>query len=88
MIEGKGLGGKKINRVNVSLSNFQNQKLNKLATACNMRPTSLACLLIEKCLNNAQVVADLQKEYAIHSAYKVVPINHNGELQYILSERC
>ena len=48
MIEGKGLGGKKIHRVNVSLTNKQAFKLNRLATACNMKPTTLAAVLIEK----------------------------------------
>ena len=70
MIEGKGLGGKKVNRVNVSMTNRMNQKLNKLATACNMRPTTLACLLIEKSLDNVQLISDLQREFAIHTAYR------------------
>ena len=76
MIEGKGLGGKKVNRVNVSMTNRMNQKLNKLATACNMRPTTLACLLIEKSLDNVQLISDLQREFAIHTAYKVLPIRN------------
>lgn len=87
MIEGKGLGGKKINRVNVSMTNKQHQKLNKLATACNMRPTSLACLLIEKSLNNIQLVSELQREFAIHTAYRVLPISRKGEIEYVLNER-
>jgi sulfur carrier protein ThiS len=87
MIEGKGLGGKKIHRVNVSLTNKQSSKLNRLATSCNMKPTTLAGLLIELGLNNAQVVADLQKEYCIQSAYKVVVVNNNGELNYVLAGR-
>ncbi|MEH6993087.1 hypothetical protein V7075_10265 [Neobacillus drentensis] len=44
MIEGKGLVGKKIHRVNVSLTNKQAFKLNRLATACNMKPTTLAAV--------------------------------------------
>lgn len=87
MIEGKGLGGKKVNRVNVSLTNKVNQKLSRLATACNMRPTTLACLLIEKSLDNINLINELQKEYGIHSAYKIVPVNHQGEIIYTLNER-
>jgi hypothetical protein len=89
MIEGKGLGNKKINRVNVSLNNKYNNKLTRLATACNMRPTSLACFLIEKCLDDPELITMLQNEFGIHNAYKVVPIRHHatGEIVYTLNER-
>jgi hypothetical protein len=87
MIEGKGLGNKKVNRVNISMTNKMNYKLNRLATACNMKPTTLACLLIEKCLENAQIVADLQKEYCTQSAYKLVLVNNGGEVHYLLNGR-
>jgi hypothetical protein len=87
MIEGKGLGNKKINRVNVSLSNRYSSKLNRLAVACNMKPTSLACFLIEKCLDDPQLITELQNEYGVFNAYKVVPINHQGEIIYTLNER-
>lgn len=89
MIEGKGLGSKKINRVNISLTNKMSAKLNKLSTSCNMKPTSLACLLVETCLNDPEFVFKLQQDYGIYSAYKVVPIKdfQTGELEYVLSER-
>ncbi|RHW37336.1 hypothetical protein D1B31_16360 [Neobacillus notoginsengisoli] len=86
MIEGKGLGGKKVNRVNVSLSNEFNRKLNRLATACNMRPTTLAGLLVERCLDSAEVIVELQKQYCLHSAYKIMPVKRNGELSYLLND--
>ncbi|MBV7509693.1 hypothetical protein KW850_31810 [Bacillus sp. sid0103] len=87
MIEGKGLGGKKIHRVNVSITNKQAFKLNRLATACNMKPTTLAGLLIEKGLNDAVLVSELQREHCTQSAYRVVVINNNGELNFVLSGR-
>lgn len=89
MIEGKGLGGKKIDRVNVSLSNKYKTKLNRLATACNMRPTTLACLLIERCLDDPSTVAELQEEFGVYSAYRVLPLMNyeSGELEYVLNER-
>lgn len=87
MIEGKGLGGKKVNRVNISMTNRMNQKLNKLATACNMRPTTLAGLLIEKSLDNVQLVSELQSEFAVHTAYRVLLIRNQGSIEYVLSER-
>jgi hypothetical protein len=87
MIEGKGLGGKRIHRVNVSLTNKQAFKLNRLATACDMKPTTLAGMLIEKGLNNARLVSELQREYCKESAYRVVVVNNDGELNYVLSGR-
>jgi hypothetical protein len=87
VIEGKGLGGKKINRVNVSMTNKYSLKLNRLATACNMKPTTLAGKLIEKCLDDPRVVMELQKELCTQSAYKVVLVNNGEELHYSLSGR-
>jgi hypothetical protein len=87
LIEGKGLGGKKIHRVNVSLPNKQAFKLNRLATACNMKPTTLAGLLIEKGLNDVGLVSELQREYCTQSAYRVIIVNNNGELNFVLSGR-
>jgi hypothetical protein len=83
MIEGKGLGGKKVNRVGVSLSNRYDSKLRKLATACNMKPTTLAGLLIEKCLDDALLISRIQKEYCTQKAYRVVIVNN----EYVLSGR-
>jgi hypothetical protein len=90
MIEGKGLGNKKVNRVNISLANKMNTKLNKLSTACNMKPTTLACLLVETCLNDPEMVFKLQQEHSVYSAYRVVPIKDftSGEIEYVMSERC
>jgi hypothetical protein len=87
MIEEKGLGNKKVNRVGVSLSNRNDSKLRKLATACNMKHTTLAGLLIEKALNNIQLVHEMQKEYCTQSAYRVLPVNKNGEIEYVLNGR-
>jgi hypothetical protein len=87
VIEGKGLGGKKVNRVNLSMTNKLSLKLNRLATACNMKPTTLAGLLIERCLNDPRIVSELQKDYCTEKAYKLVFINNQGELNYVLSGR-
>jgi hypothetical protein len=87
LIEGKGLGGKKIHRVNVSLTNKQASKLDRLATACNMKPTTLAGLLIDKGLNDARLVSELQSEYCTQSAYRLIVVNNNGELNFVLSGR-
>ncbi len=89
MIEGKGLGGKKINRVNMSLSNLYDTKLKRLATSCNMPPTTLACLLIELSLDSDALVSVLQDRYNVHNAYRVLTLENyeTGEIELILHER-
>lgn len=89
MIEGKGLGGKKVNRVNMSLTNKTSSKLNRLAIACNMKPTTLACLLLEISLDSTEIIGRLQDEYNVHNAYKVLPVKdfRSGEIEYVLNER-
>lgn len=89
MIEGKGLGDKKVNRVNVSLSNHYDTKLKRLATACNMKPTTLAGILIETCLDSASLIDSLQENYNVHSSYRVLPLENyeTGEVELILRER-
>ncbi|MEC1744091.1 hypothetical protein [Schinkia azotoformans] len=89
MIEGKGLGGKKVNRVNLSLSNNYDTKLKRLATACNLKPTSLAALLIEFSLDSAALVEWLQDKFNVHTAYKVTPLENykTGETELLLHER-
>lgn len=84
MIEDKGLGNKKINRVNVSLTNRVNKKLNQLAVACNTKPTTLAGLLIEMSLNDPKLIHKLQEQYNIYTPYKVVPVQNKGEIEYII----
>lgn len=86
MIEGKGLGGKRINRVNVSLSNAYESKLRRLATACNLRPTTLAAILIETSLDDVMLVTELQKEHSVHGAYRVLPVQHSGQIEYVLNQ--
>lgn len=83
MQEGRGCGGKKVNRVNLSLDNKTTVKLSKLATACGMPKTTLAALLVELCLDDPIMVNKLQKDYNKHAAHKVMPINVNGEIKYM-----
>lgn len=88
MIEGKGLGGKKIDRVNLSLSNSYSRKLNRLAAACGMKRTSFASYLLEMCLDDPVLVMKLQNELNKEPAYKVVPVKkyNSTEVEYVLQE--
>lgn len=83
MQEGRGCGNKKINRVNLSLDNKTNKKLNQLAVAVGMRPSVLARDILEKCLDDPLFVNKLQQEHNVHAAYKVLPISMNGETKYM-----
>lgn len=89
MIEGKGLGNKKVNRVNVSLSNKYETKLRRLAVSCNMRPTTLAARLIELSLDSPEVVYTLQNKFNVHNAYKVIPLEDYAtrEIELVLTDK-
>ncbi|MCM3411445.1 hypothetical protein [Metabacillus litoralis] len=87
MIEGKGLGNKKVNRVNMSLSNKYNFKLNRLATACNLKPTTLAGMLVELSLDNPELIEKLQSEYCTYSTYRVLPVKKGNEVEYLLEDK-
>jgi hypothetical protein len=87
LIEGKGCGNKKINRVNMSLSNHYDTNLRRLATACGMYHTTLAGIIIEKSLDSPAMVQELQNEYCIQKAYKVVLVKKDGKIYYTLTGR-
>lgn len=84
MFEGRGCGNKKVNRVHLSLDNKTNKKLMRLSKSCEMKHTTLAAMLVEMCLNDPAMINKLQKEYNLYAAYKVVPVNKNGETEYVL----
>lgn len=81
--EERGLGGKRVCRVGVNLTNKTNNKLSKLATACGMPKTTLAALLVERCLDDPLLISKLQQEFNKHAAYKVMPVKVNGETEYM-----
>lgn len=87
MIENKGLGGKKIIRRSVSLSNEYDGKLLKLSTACRSKPASLASYFIEWCLDNIELVNQLQDERCTQKSYRVRAVKHNGKVIYTLTGR-
>jgi hypothetical protein len=87
MIEGKGLGGKRVHRFYTSHTNKVGSDLTKLATACRMQPTKMAALLMEKGLYNPQLVNELQKEYCTEAAYRIHLVQKNGEIHFVLRGR-
>ncbi|KAA0780880.1 hypothetical protein [Bacillus sp. TE8-1] len=88
LIEAKGGGNKKINRVNLSLTNQRFMKLKRLSMRLNIRHTKLAAVIIEKCLSNVGLINMLQDKYCTQKAYRIVPINNGGgELTFVLTGR-
>lgn len=84
MYEGRGLGNKKINRVNLSLSNEYDQKLKWMAQACSKRPTELAGILLEQILDDPEEMYRLQDQYCLYEAYRVRVIRSMGHTHYEL----
>lgn len=86
MIEEKGLGNKKINRVNISLSNRYFSKLKKLSISCNMRWTTLSGLIIEMFLNDPRLMKKIQDEYCTEPIYRVLAMNEKKRNFHIYGE--
>jgi hypothetical protein len=87
MIEGKGLGGKRVNRLKLSLTNSDESDLAKLATACNMKKSELGYHMFQYLIHNPEFLNYIQKEYCTQKAYKVVLVNKNGNKQLALTGR-
>jgi hypothetical protein len=87
MIEGKGLGNKRVNRVNLSLTNREMKNLKLLANACGIDHSVLARKILLLCLEDEMIVNKLQERYCTQRAYKVVFLRNNGEVHYTLTGR-
>lgn len=71
------------NRVGVSMATEYENKLNRLAIACgNMAPTTMAYVILTHCLDDPQLVAFLQAEYATNNDYRVLPVREMGGIKY------
>lgn len=84
MIVGKGLGNKKINRVNLSLSNEYHQKLKWIAQACGKRPTEMAGYLLEQILDDPGKMYELQDRLCLYESYRVRVVRAMGHTHYEL----
>ncbi|MCM3763422.1 hypothetical protein [Neobacillus niacini] len=87
MIEGKGLGGKRVARVNASITNKEDSDLKKLATACGMKHTELTWHLIRRCLYDPIIVNEFLDEYCKENSYRVWLVQKDGEIHYQLNGR-
>ena len=83
----RGSGKRKVARVNLSLTNNDSFKLERLAVACETKPTTLAAHMVKYCLNDPLFIKEVQDEFCIHSAYRILPIRNfsNGELDFSLA---
>ncbi|MBB6447375.1 hypothetical protein [Bacillus benzoevorans] len=84
MIEGKGLGGKRVCPTKLSLTNRMDSNLKRLATSCGMPKATLAALIIERCMSDPLYVSQLQKEFNVNPSYLVMPVTRNGEVELVV----
>lgn len=83
MVERNSPGKGRKNRIGISLETDYEKKLDRLAIACgNMAPTTLAYVMVKLCLDDPQVVAYLQAEYATTPDYRVLPVRADGGWKY------
>jgi hypothetical protein len=82
MSNGRGLGGKRVVRFSVSVSNDYDSKLKKLAISCDQSRAEMANMILEIGLSSPELVEKLQDRYNKNPTYKVKPIRINSELYY------
>jgi hypothetical protein len=82
--EEMGCGGKRINRINISVSNKTLNKIKRLSTSCNMRPTTLVGEILERFLNDPSLVDAFQEEYNLQPSYRVTIVKNRGKVTYAL----
>lgn len=87
MKEGRGLGGKLVNRLVSYFSNKQFYDLKKLATACNMKPAELNREIITRVMYDSQFITELQNDYCTQAAYRVRIIQKDRIPRYELAGR-
>lgn len=78
----RGMGGKRVIRKSISLTNDLDTKSKQLATSCNMSQAELLYTILEMALNSAPTVQYLQKQHNTNSKYEVIPIKVGNKLHY------
>lgn len=58
--------------------------LGQLATSCKKRPSTLAQMLLNYCLENQEIVEKFQEQYNVNPDYRIVgfKLNHHGFFEY------
>lgn len=81
-----GSRGSRKNRIGVSIELELEQDLKRLSISCNnMTPTTMAYVLLKKCLSDSQTILDVQKLYNTNPEYWVVPTTApNGKRRLVL----
>ncbi|TYS67069.1 hypothetical protein FZC76_16215 [Sutcliffiella horikoshii] len=57
-----------------------------MSIACNTKPTTLAGMILERCLDDAAVVEQLQNELGVYETYRVLPFKRHdaADVTYLL----
>ncbi|MEW9673502.1 hypothetical protein [Ammoniphilus sp. 3BR4] len=63
------------------------EKLDRLATACGIRPTTLQTELVKLCLQNENIINYIQDRYRHCSRFRIIPSKLDGDLKYIFAEK-
>lgn len=74
-------------RVNSSLEPALYEKLDKLACACGVSPTTLLNFFAELCLSNENIINHTQDQHKYTSRFRIIPSKMDGELQFIITEK-
>jgi hypothetical protein len=66
------------------MNNDYHSKLKQLAVSCNVHPTTMANMLLERALHDAAYIKYYQDRLNIYPAYKIVLVSDLGNFKYAL----
>lgn len=63
------------------------EKLDRLACAIGVSPTTLQTQFIKMCLDSEDMITEIQERYKRKSRFRIIPSRANGELKFIFAEK-
>lgn len=81
----RNLGSKRCCRFSISVGSETDKKLNALAVSTGFSKSELCDILLQTCVNSAEMVFELQERYNKNQKYRVYPtvVIENGRKQMI-----
>lgn len=74
-------------RLNSSYSEEQFEMIDRLAMGCGITPTRLQKEFMLLCLDNENIVNQIQEKFKRRSRFRVIPSRIDGKMKFILTEK-
>lgn len=79
----------KESRIRVSSSYHPDlfEKLDRLACACGLSPTTLQTRLIQLCLDREDIINAIQQLHERRSRFRIIPLREGKDLRFVFAEK-